>query len=92
MPTPSSKWAVQARRNLVIELGGKCVVCGETDMEKLQIDHIEGRDWDLEKFSSSHRVSIYRREAKEGKLQVLCKKHNLARRKGGKDKERGDPF
>ena len=67
-----TEWAVRALAQLVQALGGKCEQCDETDPDKLEIDHINGRDWVPNKVSSSWRVSLYRREAKEGKLQVLC--------------------
>ena len=35
-------WRNHKRR--VLELGGKCVNCGETDIRVLQINHINGRD------------------------------------------------
>lgn len=64
------RWAVKARMDLVIQLGGVCAFCGSK--HDLQIDHIHGRNYSLRKLSSDHRVSIYRREAQAGLLQVLC--------------------
>jgi len=51
-------------------------------LSALTIDHIDGCDYYHHKIEWSHRVSIYRREAKEGKLQVLCEKCNC---------KKGDP-
>lgn len=67
-----TEWAVRALAQLIQALGGECEQCGEDDPYELEIDHINGRDWTPSKVSSSQRVSIYRREAREGKLQVLC--------------------
>lgn len=73
-------WARRAYVKLIEELGGKCVKCGTT--ENLTIDHIDGCEFDHNGVEWSHRISIYRREAKEGKLQILCDKHNC---------QKGDP-
>lgn len=74
------EWARRAYDKLIQDLGGKCVKCGTT--EKLTIDHIDGCDFVHKDVEWSYRVSIYRREAKENKLQVLCDKHNC---------QKGDP-
>ena len=68
------EWARRTYDKLILQLGGKCVECGS--LSALTIDHIEGCDFDHNKIEWSHRVSIYRREALEGKLQVLCEKCN----------------
>ena len=77
--TNTNLWAQKARKRLLTELGGKCVVCGAT--ERLHIDHIHGKDWIANKHSQGHRLSIYRREAKQGLLQILCKFHNESKPK-----------
>jgi hypothetical protein len=76
-------WAYYARLKLIKELGDACAECKHKGSKKnpLTIDHINGRMWDGRKKDPSWRVSIYRREAKEGKLQVLCKSCN--EKKGG---------
>ena len=68
------RWARAAYDRLIIELGGVCVKCGA--VSALTIDHIDGCDYYHEKLEWSYRVSVYRREAKEGKLQVLCETCN----------------
>lgn len=67
-------WARRAYDRLIIELGGKCAQCGV--LSALTIDHIDGCEFEHQKLEWSFRVSVYRREAKEGKLQVLCEKCN----------------
>ncbi len=65
----------QERRAAIIErLGGKCAYCGTKGgrKNKLEIDHIQPRDWYLRAFSQLGRVRIYEQEEKAGKLQVLC--------------------
>lgn len=74
------EWARRAYDQLIQDLGGKCAKCGTT--EKLTIDHIDGCEFNHSDVEWSARVSIYRREAKENKLQVLCEKHNS---------QKGDP-
>lgn len=68
-------WAGRVRAQLITQLGGKCVQCG-SDYE-LEFDHKEPRDWEPEKKSSDHRICIYRREIKQGKIQLLCKTCNV---------------
>jgi len=70
-------WAKKARLQLIQQLGGACVRCGAK--RKLELDHIIPRDYKIEKYGSDRRISIYRREAAEGKLQVLCAKCNKAK-------------
>ena len=86
--TPGKHWercqrlglmAWRRREALIDSLGGKCVVCGTK--KKLEIDHINGRDWEPNKKSRWTRVVIYEREAKEGKLQVLCRSCNAKKGK-----------
>lgn len=76
------EWAKKARRALIVQLGGRCAYCGLDCIEDLQIDHKQPRRWNIRKVDQSMRVSIYRREAKEGKLQPLCLFCNVAKRNG----------
>ena len=66
------------RLEIIEKLGGKCAECGTkgSKKNKLELDHIHGRDWQPKKKSRWMRLVIYRREAAEGKLQVLCSKCN----------------
>jgi 5-methylcytosine-specific restriction endonuclease McrA len=66
------EWARRKRRELIAELGGKCVWCGETEYEKLTFDHKFGKDWSARGKSTDQRMARYVKEAKEDKLQILC--------------------
>lgn len=67
--------ALRKRWALIVALGRKCVRCGTE--QNLQIDHVQGRTWDIRAKSSSARVSLYWREFKAGvSLQVLCLRCN----------------
>ena len=69
------EWAKRKRRELIEILGGKCEICHTT--EKLEVDHVDGRDYELAKISQDQRIIRYMREYREGKrLRVLCKSHN----------------
>lgn len=70
-------WRVLARRRLVIELGGACVGCGVQECdEKMTFDHkeplTEEEDRRRAKMGMHSRLVLYRREAKEKKIQLLC--------------------
>ena len=73
------EWAARVRTQLIEQLGGECVLCGRT--WGLEFDHINGRDWSLTAVSSDHRICIYRREAKMGLLQILCRPCNSSKGK-----------
>lgn len=67
------------RLELVKKLGGKCAGCGTKGKagNGLEIDHVNGRDYDLRKMDPSWRIAVYEREYREGvKLSVLCKRCN----------------
>jgi len=85
-PHRNVRLAVRLRAQIVQELGGVCVRCGQDDPEELQLDHIRGRDWVLNRVSSDQRARRLRQEATEGKLQVLCAACNKAKQK--EDRER----
>ena len=69
--------AYQRKWDLIQRLGGKCVTCGSR--KRLEVDHINGRDWDITKKNAWIRVARYEKEEKEGKLQVLCKHCNTVK-------------
>ena len=69
-------WAQKKRAALVAALGGRCAKCGTDDEDKLEIDHLFRRDWDVVKAGSTWRISIYYKELKNGLIQLLCSKCN----------------
>lgn len=71
-----AQWAKTARIQLIIQLGATCQECGCTRIRKLEIDHIHGRTYNLSKLGSHNRITIYRKEAQQGLIQVLCRKCN----------------
>lgn len=62
--------ANQLKSDLIAYLGGKCEHCGAT--HDLQINHKEPRDWQPRKLTHYRRVLRYWREAREGKVDLLC--------------------
>lgn len=67
-------WAHRARAALIEQLGGACWACGA--LHSLEIDHIHGRNWTPSKKGLTWRISIYRREAREGLIRLLCQPCN----------------
>lgn len=78
MSARQQQWANRAKAALIESLGGKCWACGSS--ESLEIDHPFGRDWRPSRKSFSWRISIYRREAAEKKIRLLCKTCNASSR------------
>lgn len=78
------EWARKARAELLEELGAFChwPACKERRPRMLTFDHKFGKDYETTGLSTDQRMVLYRKEAKEGLLQVLCRKHN---------ERRGDP-
>jgi 5-methylcytosine-specific restriction endonuclease McrA len=73
------------RRELIKRLGGKCANCGTKGSERngLEVDHINGRSYDVRKMDASWRIAKYEQEERDGiPLQVLCKRCNANAHKG----------
>lgn len=64
--------------NLLAFLGGKCAECGTRGTRKnpLEVNHINGRDWNLQAVASWVRVARYWEEARAGLVNLLCKRDN----------------
>lgn len=59
------------RLELLALLGDKCAECGGDD--RLQVDHVNGRDWDIRAISAGKRVEKYWDEFLKGvALRALC--------------------
>ncbi|MGH9391936.1 MAG: hypothetical protein ACRD1Z_20225 [Vicinamibacteria bacterium] len=74
------------RLELIERLGGKCVDCGTKGTAKnpLEVDHPNGRDYDVRKMDASWRVAQYEKEERAGvPLAVRCKKCNANAHKKG---------
>lgn len=70
-----NRWAKRRRLELIAALGGVCSVCKGEDA--LEIDHVDGRDYELERLGPRRRVSRYWREYRQGvALRVLCRNCN----------------
>lgn len=67
----------EIRAALVEKLGGCCVECGSD--RRLEFDHIYGTTVQLDRLSGYDRILLYRKEAEQGLLQLLCKKCNQKR-------------
>jgi len=71
------KTYAKKKSDLVQYLGGCCRQCGS--IIDLTFDHIDGRDWDIRAVHSTKRIRIYREEAEQGLLQLLCLSCNSAK-------------
>lgn len=79
MACRQTEYAHREKEKLIQQLGGGCAICGAKT--KLQVDHINRRDYDVRKLSFSARIARYKREAAAGLLRLLCEFHNLKERK-----------
>lgn len=66
------------RVELLQALGGLCVECGNDDLDALEFDHKSRADrtWRARDTSRWQRLANYKREAAEGKIQLLCRSCN----------------
>lgn len=75
---------IDSRVQLINILGGKCKTCGESDIQFLQLDHIndEGAE-DRKRFKNIGLFYVYylnHPEEAQQRLQVLCANHNWKKR------------
>lgn len=85
-PWAERKWATisaaHAKRVELLQIlspDRRCADCGtrKRSYDALEIDHVEGRDWDPRKLNRWSRIARYWREFKAGvKLRALCRKCN----------------
>jgi hypothetical protein len=73
------------RAELVQQLGGKCAHCGT--VHNLEFNHLEPRTWITRKVNRPQRMVLYRREAAEGKLNLLCGTCNKKHGKPGRQRK-----
>jgi 5-methylcytosine-specific restriction endonuclease McrA len=81
MACRQTQYASKMKRVLIELLGGRCALCPEDDPDKLEFDHINGRDYEPRQLSYSARLAKYKREAAAGKLRLLCGPCNREARK-----------
>jgi len=82
------QWRSKAREKLKAELGGKCWACGGTD--NLTFAHVIPLTDEQASYrtncGANKRLVLYRKEAKEGLLKLLCQSCNV---KESKDPKQG---
>lgn len=94
MPQHPTTWARNARFRLVFALGGCCAECGAT--KELEFDCIEPQGHHHHAIGYVHRTVFYRRQHKEGNLQLLCYRCHKKKTKADLEKlreiEENQPF
>jgi hypothetical protein len=76
---------VEMYRQLFNIYGKKCVCCGESNLNFLTIDHINGDGAAHRKETSSHTVEVAVKEADPSKYRILCFNCNCGRQYRGVD-------
>ncbi len=74
MAQRQKKWAHAWRARLVAILGAKCNACGATT--ELELDCVVAAGDAHHKMELSHRMSFYRKQWRNGNLQLLCSRCN----------------
>lgn len=72
-------WCRKARLEVIAHYGGKCVCCGETTIEFLALDHINGGGKQHRKMVGGNIYAWAKRNNCPNILQVLCHNCNLAK-------------
>ena len=76
--------ARESRRELIRRLGGKCASPGCEATEQLEVEHVNGREWNLRHPDYVSRIKRYWKEYEAGiELAALCRTHNA--QKNGSD-------
>jgi hypothetical protein len=76
------KRLMDARIEVINLLGGKCVICGFSDIRALQIDHINGGGCkERNEFREQYYIKIKKKILAGSKeYQLLCANHNWIKR------------
>lgn len=74
MSKRQKEWARRARRRILDTLGNRCANCGET--ENLELDCIRPKGDTHHGFSFDQRTSFYRKQMRNGNIQILCAECN----------------
>ena len=78
MQTKRLRWNL--RTKVVEFLGGECVICNETDIRVLEINHLDGIGYkDRQRYGGDHRfyLAILNREKSKESLDIRCANHNI---------------
>jgi 5-methylcytosine-specific restriction endonuclease McrA len=75
------EWARRTRAALIVTLGSKCARCSTAGSKRnaLELDCIAARGYAHHRMEWSQRISFYRREHREGNLQILCRRCNAVK-------------
>jgi hypothetical protein len=78
-PPPGMSWTqaraacyARGRLRLILQLGGRCVTCGDDNPLELEFHHLATRTWVARHTSRWQRLAHYRREAACGEVELLC--------------------
>ena len=67
------------RRRMLVAMGGRCVHCGETNLDVLEPGHTQPRMWIPSRMNRRARLKLYWRDWLAGIVQVECRKCNNRR-------------
>lgn len=73
MSAYEKEWARRQRAALMEILGPRCNYCGDTEPKTLEFDCVKPMGDKHHRMDTSARMSFYRRQFREGNLQVLCR-------------------
>lgn len=67
------QWTLKLRQEVINHYGGKCACCGETHIEFLEIDHIDGGGKQHREKLNFHNLAFWLKANKYPKgFQILC--------------------
>lgn len=82
----SRKYTLQAKEKkiaLKVRMGSVCEFCGDSDLDNLQFDHPNGKDWQPRDYGPMRRIRQYERDYEAGNLRLLCTSCNAGYRPPG---------